>query len=168
MRRGGDVVVQALATDRPRAIHRGEVGTAGNGAGRVSRLRSASMAASTQAFGGSGEPWERAALCWAQSGFRRRTRSESQVHVTRWCRAYDRRVKGSNGFEEVRRVQRRVPRRTTIAPTTPATVDPARIPTLAESRNVVPSNASVAMKSDIVNPIPPNHAHPCSIVQLTP
>ena len=32
----------------------------------------------------------------------------------------------------------------------------------------MPSKASVAMNSDIVNPMPPSQAHPCSAVQLTP
>ena len=55
-----------------------------------------------------------------------------------------------------------------MAPTTPDTIDPARIPTLAESSKLVPSKASVAMNSDIVKPMPPSQAHPCNAVQLTP
>ena len=62
----------------------------------------------------------------------------------------------------------RVPRRTTIAPTIAAKIDPPRTPTLAESSKSVPWKARVAMKSDIVNPMPPSHEHPCSAVQLTP
>ena len=42
------------------------------------------------------------------------------------------------------------------------------MPTFAESSSVVPWNASMPMKRDIVNPIPPRHAHPNSILQLTP
>ena len=39
---------------------------------------------------------------------------------------------------------------------------------MAESSSVVPSKASVAMNSDIVKPMPPSQAQPCSAVQLTP
>ena len=42
------------------------------------------------------------------------------------------------------------------------------MPTFAESSTLVPWNASVAMNSDMVNPMPPNQAHPWSAVQLTP
>ena len=49
-----------------------------------------------------------------------------------------------------------------------AKIDPPRIPTFAESSRLVPGNASVAMKRDIVNPMPPNQAHPCSAVHVTP
>ena len=61
-----------------------------------------------------------------------------------------------------------VPRRRTTVPTVPARIEPPRIPTFAESSSGVPSNASVAMKRDMVNPMPPSQAHPCSVVQLTP
>lgn len=44
-----------------------------------------------------------------------------------------------------------------MAPTTPDTIDPPRIPTLAESSKVVRSKASVAMNSDFVKPMPPSH-----------
>ena len=46
--------------------------------------------------------------------------------------------------------------------------DPPRMPIFAEARNGLPSWASVAIKSDIVKPMPPGHAHPYKAVQLTP
>src|SRR5438034_8134046 len=52
-----------------------------------------------------------------------------------------------------------------MAPTTLDRIDPPRIPTLAESSKVVSPKASVAMNSDIVNPMPPSQAHPCNAIR---
>jgi hypothetical protein len=57
-----------------------------------------------------------------------------------------------------------VPRRSTIEPMTPATSDADGIPSFAESstgpRDVPAGNASRAIKSAIVEPIPPRMATP--------
>ena len=62
----------------------------------------------------------------------------------------------------------RVLRRTSSPPIGPVRIDAARRPTFAASSAPVPSKARAAMNRDMVKLMPPNQAHPCNAVQLTP
>lgn len=50
---------------------------------------------------------------------------------------------------------------------TPETTDAIRMPIVAESSRSVPEKASAAMNMDMVKPMPPSQAQPCSAVQAT-
>ena len=47
--------------------------------------------------------------------------------------------------------------------TTPVVTEPTAIPSFADSSSIPSPKASVAMKRDIVKPMPPSHAQPCKI-----